>query len=87
MAERASFDAVVSGAPFAHAVAVTKSDSVTFSPPFKELYVGGVGDVTIQTLDGTTVLFSACPVGARLPIRGDQVKSTGTTATLITAMW
>lgn len=87
MAERASFDAVVTGAPYAHAVGVTKSDSTTFSPPFREIYVGGTGDVTITTLDGTTVLFSAVPAGTRIPIRGDQIKSTGTTATLMTVMW
>lgn len=87
MAERASYDGVITGAPFVGAVAVTKSDTTTFTPPFKELYIGGVGDVAIRTLGGTNVTFTAVPAGVRIPIRGDQVLSTGTTATNITAMW
>jgi hypothetical protein len=65
---------------------VTKSDTVSFSVPVAGLYVGGAGDVTVLTQLGTTLLFSAVPAGTILPIRCSKVFSTGTTATLITAL-
>ena len=47
-------------------------------------YVGGTGDVTVVTDRGSTVLFSACPVGTVIGLAIKRIKSTGTTATLLT---
>ena len=68
------------------AAAVTKSDTTVFTRIPTALYIGGTGDVTVRTAKGTTVTFSAVPVGAVLPIRVDQVLA-ATTATLILALF
>jgi hypothetical protein len=71
--------------PAFKAVAVTKSDA-TILEKTRALYIGGTGDVAVRMADGSAVTFSAVPVGI-LPIQVDQVKSTGTTATLILALY
>jgi hypothetical protein len=50
------------------------------------LYVGGTGDIKIDTPNGDTVTFSAVPVGI-FPVRANRVYSTGTTATNIVALY
>lgn len=72
--------------PYYDAQVVTKSDA-TIIPVTRGLYVGGTGNVNVRTFNGTTVLISAVPVGAILPIAVDQVLSTSTTATLILALY
>lgn len=72
--------------PANDAVAVTKSDTVAYATMARELYVGGLGDVTLITAAGNTVLFTAVAAGTLLPIRHSQVKSTGTTATNMVAL-
>jgi hypothetical protein len=70
---------------FREAVAVTPSD--TTAVKFRALYIGGTGDVTVQTLgDGTTTTFKAVPVGTTLWIGCTLVKTTGTTATNIVGL-
>jgi hypothetical protein len=61
---------------------ITPSDSTVFVPIYRALYVGVTGDVTVRTIRGTTVKFTAHPVGYLLAMV-DQVKATGTTATNI----
>lgn len=51
------------------------------------LYVGGAGDLTVITMGGDQVTFTAAPAGAFLPIQVTRVLSTGTTATNILALW
>ena len=69
------------------AVALTKSDTTTFSAAnggmFDGLYVGGAGDVAVRTANGTTVTFSGATAGSTIPIRFDRLMSTNTTATNI----
>lgn len=68
-----SFKATRSGA-------ITPSDTV--EQDFDALYIGVTGDVTIQhTVASTPVLFKAVPAGTILPVKGQIVKATGTTAT------
>lgn len=62
---------------------ITKSDTTIYDPPLQGVWVGGVGDVTVITPAGTSVLFSAVPAGTLLPIQAKQVMSTATTATLL----
>ncbi len=78
---------VPAGSQARTAVAVTKSDSV--DQPFKALYIGVTGDVTILPINATddsqTVLFKAHPVGY-MPVQVRRVMSAGTTATNIVGL-
>lgn len=66
---------------------VTKSDVTIFPSLTRGLWVGGAGDVAVRMADGTTPTYSAVPAGTLLPYQVDQVLSTGTTATLIVAVF
>lgn len=70
-----------------HALAVVPSDTVNLSAPCLGIYVGGAGNVSIVTLDGNTVVFTAPPVGSVIPCRASRVNATLTTATLLVALW
>lgn len=71
---------LANGRTWGDAVAITKSD--TESNAFSGIYVGGAGNVTVVTEDGTNVTFNAVPVGTILPIRTQKVMA-ATTATLL----
>ena len=71
---------LANGRTWGDAVAITKSD--TESNTFSSIYVGGTGAVAVETEDGTTVTFSAVPVGVILPIRTRKVLA-ATSATLL----
>jgi hypothetical protein len=67
--------------PSDDAEAITKSDSTVVD--YKQIYVGGVGDVVVTTKGGTDVTFTAVPAGTFLPpLRVNRVKA-ATTATLL----
>lgn len=68
-----------------HAAAVVPSDVTVISPTLG-IYVGGAGNVTVTTLDGTLITFTAPPVGSIIPIRCNKVMA-ATTATLLIALW
>ena len=51
------------------------------------LFIGGAGNIAVTTLGGDDVIFNAVPVGTILAVQVLKVKSTGTTATLINALW
>ncbi len=70
-----------------YAVVVTPSDSVNLAGPTTALWVGGAGTITAVMMNGDTCLFSGIPSGVVLPIRCTRVNATGTTATLIVAMY
>jgi hypothetical protein len=63
------------------AATVTASDTTRFSPSV--VYVGTTGNVNVVTSQGTTVLFTAVPAGAVIPVRVIGVLSTSTTASTI----
>jgi hypothetical protein len=67
------------------AAAVTANDT-TVLPLTRGVYVGGTGDLAVRMSSGNSVTFKSVPAGALLPIRVDQVKATGTTATNIVAI-
>lgn len=70
-----------------HALVVTPSDS-TQLPATRGVWVGGAGNVAVtMSGDNDAVTFSGVPAGTLLPIRATQIKSTGTTATLILALY
>lgn len=51
------------------------------------LYIGGAGDVAVETAGGDTVTFVGLLAGSFFPVHVRKVKSTGTTATNIVAVW
>jgi hypothetical protein len=71
---------LANGRTWGDAVAITKSD--TESNAFSSIYVGGAGNVAVVTEEGTTVTFTAPPVGSIIPIRTSKVLA-ATTATLL----
>lgn len=68
------------------ALAVTPSDSNTFAAPVS-IYVGGAGIVTCTPANGNTDVAITCVAGMVIPFRVVAVKSTGTTATLMVAVY
>lgn len=62
------------------------SDSITYAPPLRAVFVGGLGNVTVVTPAGQTVTFTAVAAGTLLPVQCQQVKATLTTATLIVGL-
>jgi hypothetical protein len=73
---------------YSSATAITASDTTLVT--CKAIYVGGAGNVTVNMspTGGTSVLFTAPPVGSILPINlaGGRVMSTGTTASALVAL-
>lgn len=51
------------------------------------LYVGGTGNVSVITLGGEQITFNGIPAGTTLPIQVVKLRATGTTATLVNALW
>lgn len=66
------------------AAAVTASDTAFVD--YVGFYVGGTGDVAVQTAKGDTVTFKAVPVGAVIRLHIVKVLATGTTATSIVGL-
>lgn len=62
------------------AFAVTPHD-VNVQQTFRAIYVGTGGDIVLVMADGTSVTFKNVPTGMILPVTGNLIKSTGTTAT------
>ena len=74
-------NAAIDGAP------ITPSDTVYQAIPFRGIWVGGTGNITLVGYDnGTAVLYSNVPVGP-FPYGGLRVNATGTTATLLVASY
>lgn len=83
MSKNTSANATV---PAHGAVAVTPHDS-TVIVTTRALYVGVSGNITVRMAgDGNSVLFANVPVGI-LPVQVDMVKSTGTAASSIVALY
>ena len=68
-----------------HSVAITKHDTTAY-PEMRALYVGVAGDVAVQHVAGTTVIYPNVPVGI-LPVAVVRVMSTGTGASGFVAMY
>ena len=51
------------------------------------LYVGGAGDLTVDTVGGDAVTFVAVPAGSFIPVQVKRVYASGTSATSIVALW
>lgn len=83
---------MISVAGYNKAVAITKSDTVsfvnqgTFGNLTSAIYVGGAGVVAVVFQDDSVVEFT-CIAGQLLPVNAKRVNSTGTTATLLVALY
>lgn len=84
----AGLDARLTFYSFAATVTPHDANEVASGRPFRALYIGGAGAVAITMRgDATNVTFVAVPVGTVMLVRGTHVRSTGTTATNIVALW
>lgn len=61
------------------AIAVVPSDAGANG--YDRLYIGGAGNVTIETIGGNVVTFAGCTPGSYIWCNTKRVKATGTTAT------
>jgi hypothetical protein len=68
-------------------VVYTASAQTSNGNPGCNLYIGGAGNVRVTTIGGDIVTFSAVIVGSVLPVQVIKLHSTGTSATLIDALW
>lgn len=71
--------------PAADGVAITPSDTVDLTVAPRRLWIGGAGNVKINTLAGNPLTYTAVPAGTYLTIRASRIFATGTTATNIIA--
>jgi hypothetical protein len=71
-----------------------KSDTINFSNPSNAavpitavVYVGGAGNVQVQTAQNETVLFSGLNAGTVIPVQVVRVFSSNTTATNLVGIY
>lgn len=64
-------------------VAINLSADTPFSPPLRRIYVGGAGNVKVDTPNHTGVVYNSVPAGSYIYCRATKVYSTadGTSAT------
>lgn len=75
-------------APAVAAFTITKHDTTNFpAGPCRAIYVGGAGDINVVFLDDSTCVFSNNLTGSVLAVNAKRVNSTGTSATLMVAMY
>lgn len=71
--------------------AITPDNSNDLPQACKAIYVGGAGNISIIQLSdiaaATPIVFTAVPVGTIIPIVARRVRVTGTTASLLIALW
>lgn len=76
------------GAPATRAVAVTPHDSNPLADIPKALFIGTGGSLVARgTGGGADATFKNLPAGSVLPLRAQYVRSTGTTAGDILALY
>jgi hypothetical protein len=69
------------------AVAITPNDSADIpNGPVRALWIGGAGNVALQSGGGATVTFVGCAAGSILPVVTGRVMATSTTATSIVGL-
>lgn len=72
--------------PAYDAFLITPSNSTDLAQTVRSIYVGGGGDINLDTPAGNTVLFVAVPQGLVLPVQAKRVRSTSTTASLMVGL-
>jgi hypothetical protein len=76
-----------SGLSARNAVAVTPSNDDDLTYTSRAVFVGTGGNLNVDMASGDTVLLTAVPAGAFLPISVNRIRSTSTTASNIVAFW
>ena len=76
-------DATVSAS---RAAAVTLSDSTVIENT-RALFIGSAGDLKVTMSDGGDVTFSGLSAGFILPVQVSKVWATGSTASLVLALY
>ena len=69
-----------------YAKAITPSDTVNLGAA-SHIYVVGAGNVAVVTEGGDEVTFKGLSAGSTIQVYCNQVKSTGTTATNLLALY
>lgn len=67
--------------PAQAAYEITTTDTTAFASPFRALYIGGAGNVALITFGGASITFNGLLAGSILPVGGQRVNATNTTAT------
>lgn len=78
---------MTSTSPAEHAAAITTSNTVNLTNATRGIYVGGTGDLKVDMIGGETVTLVGVAAGVVHPIAALRVYATGTTATLLVALW
>lgn len=82
------FTTAAGSSPAFDGEAVTPSDTIDLPDAARALFIGGAGDVTLDTLvSGRTLTFKGISGGAILPVAARRVRATGTNATFIIALF
>ena len=68
-------------------VVYAMSPQTSMGNPGCYLYIGGTGTVSVITIGGDQPTFNGVPAGTTLPIQVTRLRATGTTATLVNALW
>lgn len=68
--------------PANDAYAITPADT-DLEEPVRSVYVGGAGNLTIRTPQGTDVTFVGVPAGSIIPVRARQVRAATTATNLV----
>ncbi len=68
------------------AATITPSDTVAQTVPFRAIWVGVAGNISLAFSDGTSATFVGVPVGM-FPMGGIRVNATATTATTMVAIY
>jgi len=63
------------------------SPQTSMGNPGCYLYIGGTGNVSVITIGNDQLTFNGVPAGTTLPIQVRRLRATGTTATLVNALW
>lgn len=66
---------------------VTPSDTLDLPSTSRAIYVGSAGTLSVRMLSGDSVTFAGVASGTLMPIRVNQVLSTGTSAGSIVALY
>jgi hypothetical protein len=75
------------GEPASNTAAIAPSNSSPLQYVTRALWIGGAGSLAIVDASGNSTTFVGVPAGVMLPIRCQQVRSTGTSCSGIVGLW